>query len=108
MTRTLEIIFILLLSICSFFLGVKYSKTIKDHASWMFEVKGDEIELPDLPNTQNIETNIPVDENGVPINQAQPLEEDQNIVPLINEENHNEEFLDDTMEEPIDLEEPRQ
>lgn len=85
MTRILEIIVILFLSLFSFFLGVKYSRTIKEHASWMFENKGDEVELPDLSNTENLEMDAPVDENGKPIDQTIPPAEDQNIVPSIDD-----------------------
>lgn len=85
MSRTLEIVVILFLSLFSFFLGVKYSKTIKEHASWMFENKGDEVELPDLSNTENPEMDAPVDENGKPIDQTTPPAEDQNIVPSIDD-----------------------
>ena len=86
MTKTLEVILILFLSIFSFFLGVKYSKTVREHAGWLFENNGDEVELPDLSDTQNPEMDIPVDENGKPIEQATtPPAEDQNIVPSIDE-----------------------
>jgi hypothetical protein len=85
MTKTLEVILILFLSIFSFFLGVKYSKTVREHAGWLFETNGDEVELPDLSDTQNPEMDMPVDENGKPIEQATPPAEDQNIVPSIDE-----------------------
>ncbi|MES2677129.1 MAG: hypothetical protein V4612_02280 [Pseudomonadota bacterium] len=85
MTKTLEIILILFLSAFCFFFGVKYSKTVREHAGWLFETNGDEVELPDLSNTQNPEMDIPVDENGKVIEQATPPAEDQNIVPMVEE-----------------------
>ena len=85
MTKTLEIIFILFLSAFCFFFGVKYSKTVREHAGWIFETNGDEVELPDLSNTQNPEMDMQVDENGKVIEQATPPAEDQNIVPMVEE-----------------------
>ena len=84
--RILEIILIICLSLFSFFLGVKYSRAVREHASWMFENRGDEVELPDLSNTENPEMDLPVDANGKAIDQANtPPAEDQNIVPSIDE-----------------------
>ncbi len=85
MTKTLEITLIILLSVFSFFLGVKYSNSIKERSGWLFEVNGDEVALPDLSNTQNPEMDMPIDENGKTIEQANPPAEDQNIVPSIEE-----------------------
>ncbi len=85
MNKSLEIILILFLSALSFFLGVKYSKSVKEHAGWMFETSGDEVELPDLSDTQNPEMGAGVDENGKPVDQATPPAEDQNIVPMVEE-----------------------
>jgi hypothetical protein len=85
MTKTLETILILLLAVFSFCLGVKYSKSVREHAGWIFETNGDEVELPDLSDTQNPDMDIPVDENGKVIDQAVPPAEDQNIVPSIDE-----------------------
>jgi len=83
MTKTLEMILILFLSVFCFFCGVKYSQTFKEHAGWLFENGGDEVELPDLSNTQNPETDMPVDDNGKAIDQVTPPAEDQNIVPMV-------------------------
>ncbi len=86
MTRTLEIILILFFSALCFFLGVKYSASVKERAGWIFESSGDEVELPDLSDTQNPEMDIQVDENGKAIEQATPPAEDQNIVPSIDDQ----------------------
>ncbi|MCE3255849.1 MAG: hypothetical protein K0R25_1343 [Rickettsiaceae bacterium] len=85
MTRTLEIIIIIFLLALSFFLGVTYSKNVREHAGWIFEQTGDEVDLPDLSDTENPEMGVPVDENGKTIDQATPPAEDQNIVPSIEE-----------------------
>ena len=85
MTKAPEITIIIFLSALSFFLGVKYSEDVREHASWIFESNSDEIELPDLSSTENPEMEIPVDENGKTVDQAVPPAEDQNIVPLIEE-----------------------
>ena len=85
MTKTLEITLIILLSLFSFFLGVKYSNSIKEHAGWLFELNGDEVALPDLSNTQNPEMDMSIDENNKTIEQGNQPAEDQNIVPSIEE-----------------------
>ncbi|MFT6331750.1 MAG: hypothetical protein ACJAW3_000068 [Lentimonas sp.] len=55
MTKSLELIFILLFSACTFFLGVNYSGKVKESVGWMFENDGSEVELPDLADTSNPE-----------------------------------------------------
>ncbi len=45
------IIIVGLVALGAFFLGVKYSESVKNHASWMFESKED-IALPDLSNEE--------------------------------------------------------
>ena len=43
------------LLVVAFLAGVKYSDPIKSHASWLFEAKEEELELPDLSNEENTE-----------------------------------------------------
>lgn len=50
MVKAIEAIIILTLLAFSFFIGVKYSETVKSHASWLFETKEEEVALPDLSN----------------------------------------------------------
>ena len=50
MVKAIEAIVILTLLAFSFFIGVKYSETVKSHASWLFETKEEEVDLPDLSN----------------------------------------------------------
>ncbi len=50
MVKAIEAIIIITLLIFAFFAGVKYSDSIKNHASWLFENKEEEVELPDLSN----------------------------------------------------------
>ena len=64
MTKVIELIIVLTLLIFSFFAGVKYSDSIKNHASWLFEPKEEEIELPDLSKESSSEFGAVVDENG--------------------------------------------
>lgn len=60
MIRTIELIVIITLIIFAFFAGVKYSDSIKSHASWLFETKDEEeIELPDLSNENKVEIIAP-------------------------------------------------
>lgn len=85
MTKTLEAILILVLAVFCFCLGVRYSSSVKEHAGWIFESSSDDVELPDLSDTQNPYAESLVDENGKVIDQATPPAEDQNIVPSIDE-----------------------
>jgi len=50
MIKTVEVIVIIALIIFSFFLGVKYSESIKSHMSWLETQDEQEVELPDLSN----------------------------------------------------------
>lgn len=59
MSRTIELIVVLTLLIFSFFAGVKYSDSIKNHASWIFEAKEEDVELPDLSNEAIQEISAP-------------------------------------------------
>ncbi len=65
MTKSIEFIVVLTLLIFAFFAGVNYSDSIKNHASWLFEPKEEEIALPDLSNENLQETDSPMDEAGV-------------------------------------------
>ena len=64
MIKAIEIIVVFTLLIFSFFAGVKYSDSVKEHASWLFETKGEEVELPDLSNESGVELDAVVTENG--------------------------------------------
>ncbi len=55
MVKLVEAIVVLTLLVFSFFIGVKYSESVKSHASWLFENKEEEVELPDLLNENNSE-----------------------------------------------------
>lgn len=65
MLKAIEAIVVFTLLIFSFIAGVKYSESVKNHASWLFEAKEDEVELPDLSS----ET---VNDAGVSIEEANP------------------------------------
>lgn len=64
MTKAIEGIVIVTLLLFAFFIGVKYSESVKSHASWLFENKDDEVELPDLSNENSGEIGTTVDENA--------------------------------------------
>lgn len=49
-------------AIASFFLGVKCSDSVKNHASWMFEGK-DDVALPDLSNEEIEGTSVGEDQD---------------------------------------------
>ncbi len=61
MIKTVEVIVIIALIIFSFFLGVKYSESIKSHMSWLENQDEQEVELPDLSN-ENSEIGISAEE----------------------------------------------
>ena len=64
MVKAIEVIVVLTLLVFSFFAGVKYSDSIKNHASWLFEAKEEEVELPDLSNENGAEIDATIGENG--------------------------------------------
>jgi hypothetical protein len=68
MIKAIEIIVVFTLLIFSFFAGVKYSESVKSHASWLFENKSDEVELPDLSSENGSDMDAPVNENGEVLN----------------------------------------
>jgi len=83
MIKTVEVIVIIALIIFSFFLGVKYSESVKSHMSWLETQDEQEVELPDLSNESGeigisaeevIDPNAPaLDNSEAPVNQvAQP------------------------------------
>ena len=61
MIKTVEVIVIIALIIFSFFLGVKYSESVKSHMSWLENQDEQEVELPDLSN-ENSEIGISAEE----------------------------------------------
>ncbi|OFW81174.1 MAG: hypothetical protein A2887_01490 [Alphaproteobacteria bacterium RIFCSPLOWO2_01_FULL_40_26] len=64
MIKTIELIVIITLLIFAFFAGVKYSDSVKSHASWLFETRDEEeVELPDLSNENNVEIIAPGNED---------------------------------------------
>ena len=64
MIKVIELIVVLALLVFSFFAGVKYSDSVKQHAGWLLESKEEEVELPDLSNENAAETPAAVDESG--------------------------------------------
>jgi hypothetical protein len=82
MIKAIEFIIVLVLLVFAFFAGVKYSDSVKSHASWLFENKSEEVELPDLSNeNNNAEVGVPVDENGENLNNVEQPQENQMIAP---------------------------
>lgn len=77
MIKVIELIIVLALLIFSFFTGVKYSDQVKERASWLFETKEEEIELPEIKDGEN-PTDQQLDENGQVIDQKGILIEDDN------------------------------
>jgi hypothetical protein len=64
MTKTVKLILALILLIFAFITGVRYSDAIKGHASWLFETKEEEVELPDLSDENSSENGSTTDENS--------------------------------------------
>jgi len=82
MIKFIELIIVLALLIFSFFTGVKYSDQVKERASWLFEAKEEEIELPEIKDQEG-SADQQLDENGQVIDQKGILieEDNQNINP---------------------------
>ena len=82
MIKAVEVIVIIALIIFSFFLGVKYSESIKSHMSWLENQDEQEVELPDLSNENSeigisaeevVDPNAPALDNAeAPVNQVDP------------------------------------
>ena len=82
MIKTVEVIVIIALIIFSFFLGVKYSESVKSRMSWLETQDEQEVELPDLSNENSeigisaeevVDPNAPALDNAeAPINQVAP------------------------------------
>lgn len=82
MTKTIEFIIVATLLIFAFFAGVNYSESVKNHASWLFEPKEEEIDLPDLSD-ENMQESSPMDDRGNEIgvspNQGDSAEESKPV-----------------------------
>lgn len=86
MIKTIELIVVATLLIFSFFAGVKYSDSVKNHASWLFETKDEEeVALPDLSNESGVEITAPGEEgmdnsnsSGHSMQESAPAEVDTN------------------------------
>jgi hypothetical protein len=70
MIKTIELIVAIFLMIFCFFAGVKYSDGVKSHASWLFESKEDDVELPDLSSESEVEITVPGE--GAAVDQSAP------------------------------------
>ena len=65
MVKAIEVIVVITLLVFAFFIGVKYSDSVKNHASWLFEQKEEEVELPDLSNeTSSVEETVEISTVG--------------------------------------------
>ena len=54
MSKVLELVMISFLLISAFFFGVAYSVPVKENFSWLFEVKEQEVEIPEIKKEQDI------------------------------------------------------
>jgi hypothetical protein len=73
MIKTIELIVVATLLVFAFFAGVKYSESVKEHAGWLFETKGEEeVELPDLSSEGSVEITAPSE--GEVVDQAPAAE----------------------------------
>lgn len=63
MTKTIKITISFILLLLAFFAGVNYSDSVKESADWLFEGRGDEVELPDLSVEESaaVEVDAPLD-----------------------------------------------
>ncbi len=82
MIKTIELILAIFLMFFCFFAGVKYSDSIKSHASWLFESKEEEVELPDLSGEGDIEISAPSE--GSSSDQGNPAQQPaQDLNPVV-------------------------
>lgn len=81
MTKSMQLVLVLALAIFSFIAGVRYSDSVKTHASWLFEGKQDEVELPDLSHEGAGDNAAVVDENGESLNNESAKQDSQEVVP---------------------------
>lgn len=51
MSKSVQLVLLVVVSLASFLIGVKYSEQVKSNVSWMSESK-DEVALPDLTNEE--------------------------------------------------------
>ena len=90
MIKTVEVIVIIALIILSFFLGVKYSESVKSHMSWLETQDEQEVELPDLSN-ENSEVGISaedvVDPNAPALDNVDPNASTNQVAPAVPVEN---------------------
>ena len=90
MIKTVEVIVIIALIIFSFFLGVKYSESVKSHMSWLETQDEQEVELPDLSN-ENSEVGISaeevVDPNAPALDNVDPNASTNQVAPAVPVEN---------------------
>ena len=70
MTKTTEAIVIIVLMLVSFFVGVKYSDSVKSHVSWLSETNESDVELPEL-NEDAAGVDI-IDEAGSDVGVVEP------------------------------------
>ena len=63
MTKPIKITISFILLLLAFFAGVNYSDSVKESAGWLFEGRGDEVELPDLSTEEGVsgEVEAPLD-----------------------------------------------
>jgi len=60
MSKVLELVMISVLLISAFFFGVSYSGPVRENFSWLFEVKEQEVEIPEVRKQQNIAKTIEI------------------------------------------------
>lgn len=90
MIKTVEVIVIIALIIFSFFLGVKYSESVKSRMSWLETQDEQEVELPDLSN-ENSEIGISaeevVDPNAPALDNTDTIAPTNQVAPAVPAEN---------------------
>lgn len=90
MIKTVEVIVIIALIIFSFFLGVKYSESVKSHMSWLETQDEQEVELPDLSNESGeigISAEEVIDPNAPALENVNPNASTNQVAPAVPTEN---------------------
>lgn len=79
MIKAVELIVFIVLLFFSFFLGVKYSDSIKNNVVWLQTKSDDDVELPDLSNEpETNQEDLTQNPDSPPSDNIQPAEQQFN------------------------------
>lgn len=62
MSKILELVMISVLLVFAFFFGVAYSGPVRENFNWLFEVKEQEVSIPEIRKEHDIAKSIKIEE----------------------------------------------